>query len=101
MKQFLIRYRRTEGSPEEWHREIDRFIAAIDSDPALKGKIGYRCMKARNGVDYFHIASVRDESGRVALQDRVFFKHYTQATRTIAGGVVEVTQIETVAETVA
>jgi hypothetical protein len=43
MKQFLIRYRRTEGSPEDWHREIDRFIAAIDADPALKGKIGYRC----------------------------------------------------------
>jgi hypothetical protein len=100
MKQFLIRYRRTEGSPEDWHREIGKFIAAIDSDPALKGKIGYRCLKVRDGADYFHIATVHDESGRVALQDRDFFKHYTQATRAIAGGVVEVTPIETVAETV-
>jgi len=100
MKQFLIRYRRTEGSPEDWHREIGKFIAAIDSDPALKGKIGYRCLKARDGADYFHIATVHDEAGRVALQDRGFFKHYTEATRAIAGGVVEVTPIETVAETV-
>jgi len=99
MKQFLIRYRRTEGSPEDWHREIGRFIAAIDADPALKGKIGYRCLKARDGEDYFHIATVHDEAGRVALQDRDFFKHYTEATRAIAGGVVEVTPIETVAET--
>jgi hypothetical protein len=34
MKQFLIKYRRTNGSTEDWHREIGTFIAAIDSDPA-------------------------------------------------------------------
>ena len=39
MKQFLIKYRRTNGSTEDWHREIGTFIAAIDSDPALKGKV--------------------------------------------------------------
>jgi hypothetical protein len=27
-------------------------------------------MKARDGKDYFHIATVHDDSGRVALQDR-------------------------------
>ncbi len=101
MKQFLIRYRRTEGTPEDWHREIAAVIAAIDADPALTGKIGYRCLKVRDGADYFHIATVHDEAGRVALQDRAFFKHYTQATRTIAGGMVDVTPIETVAETIA
>jgi molybdopterin/thiamine biosynthesis adenylyltransferase len=70
MKQFLIKYRRTNGSTEDWHREIGTFIAAIDSDPALKGKVGYRCLKARDGEDYFHIATVHDDSGRVALQER-------------------------------
>jgi hypothetical protein len=100
MKQFLIRYRRTEGSAEDWHREIGRFIAAIDSDPALKGKIGYRCLRARDGDDYFHIATVRDEAGQAALQGRDFFKHYTTMTRRISGGAVDVTPIETVAETV-
>ena len=36
MKQFLIRYRRTEGSPEDWHREIGKFIAAIEHYTQLK-----------------------------------------------------------------
>ena len=70
MKQFLIKYRRTNGSTEDWHREIGTFIAAIDSDPALKGKVGYRCLKARDGEDYFHIATVHDDSGRVSLLTR-------------------------------
>jgi hypothetical protein len=99
MKQFLIRYRHTEGSTEDWHREIGKFIAAIDDDPALKGKIGYRCMKAKGGADYFHIATVHEESGQRALQERPFFKHYTDQTRRISGGTVEVTPLEIVAQT--
>ena len=99
MKQFLIKYRHTNGSTEDWHREIGTFIAEIDSDPALKGKVGYRCLKARDGEDYFHIATVHDDSGRVALQERAFFKHYTEATRTVSGGTLEVLPLETIAET--
>ena len=99
MKQFLIKYRHTEGTTADWHREIGKFIAAIDADPALTGKVGYRCMKARDGADYFHIATVHDDAGRVALQDRPFFKHYTEQTRRISGGTVEVTPLETVAQT--
>ena len=99
MKQFLIRYRHTEGSTEDWHREIGKFIAAIDADPALKGKIGYRCMKARDGKDYFHIATVHDDSGRAALQDRAWFKAYMEKTRAISGGTVEVVPLETIAAT--
>ena len=99
MKQFLIRYRHQTGSKDDWHREIGRFIAAIDSDPALKGKIGYRCMKARDGADYFHIATVHDESGQAALQTKDWFKSYQQATRTVSGGTVEVVPLETVAAT--
>jgi hypothetical protein len=49
MKHFLIKYRFGNGSEEDWHREIKRFIAAIESDPALNGRISYRCLKANNG----------------------------------------------------
>jgi hypothetical protein len=52
MKQFLIRYKLTNGAPEEWHQEIAKFISALDNDPDLKGKIGYRVMKNRDGFDY-------------------------------------------------
>ena len=64
MKQFLIKYRHTTGTTEDWHREIAKFIAWLDGDPALKGKVGYRCMKARDGKEYFHIATVFDDTPR-------------------------------------
>jgi hypothetical protein len=99
MKQFLIKYRHTNGTTEDWHKEIARFIAGIDGDPALRGKVGYRCMKARDGKDYFHIATVHDDQGRVALQDRPWFKAYTEKTREISGGTVEVVPLETIAAT--
>ena len=99
MKQFLIKYRHTNGTTEDWHREIAKFIAGIDGDPALKGKVGYRCMKGRDNADYYHIATVFDDTGRVALQERPFFKHYTEQTRAISGGTVEVVPLETIAAT--
>jgi hypothetical protein len=101
MKHFLIKYRHTTGTTEDWHREIASFIANLDGDPALKGKIGYRCMKGRDGADYYHLATVFDDTARVALQERAFFKHYTEATRTAAGGSVEVLPLEMIAETAA
>ena len=64
MKHFMIKYQFANGTPEEWHREIARFIAALDSDPELKGKIGYRVMKNRDDTSYFHLASAADEAGR-------------------------------------
>ena len=101
MKQFLIKYRHTTGTMEDWHREIASFIASLDADPALKGKIGYRCMKGRDGAEYYHLATVFDEGARLALQERAFFKHYTEATRTAAGGSVEVLPLDMIAETTA
>jgi hypothetical protein len=99
MAQFLIKYRFTNGSVEEWHREIAQFIAAIDSDPALGGKITYRCMKSRNGTDYYHLATTADESATKALQEREFFKRYTESAKLAAGGELEVVPLETIAET--
>ena len=99
MKQFLIKYRHTNGTAEDWHKEIAKFIAGIDGDPALTGKVGYRCMKGRDSADYYHIATVFDDAGRVALQERPFFKHYTEQTRSISGGTVEVVPLEMIAET--
>ena len=48
MKHFMIKYQFANGTTEEWHREIGRFIAALDNDPELKGKIVYRCLKNRD-----------------------------------------------------
>jgi hypothetical protein len=99
MKHFMIKYQFANGTTEEWHREIGRFIAALNSDPELRGKIIYRCMKNRDDVSYCHLAAATDEQAIKTLQQRDFFKHYTEKTRQVAGGDVVVTPIELIAET--
>jgi hypothetical protein len=99
MKHFMIKYQFANGTTEEWHREIGRFISALDSDPELKGKIIYRCMKNRDDSSYYHLAAAADEQAIKTLQQRDFFKHYTEKTRQVAGGEVVVTPIELIAET--
>jgi hypothetical protein len=101
MKHFMIKYQFANGTTEEWHREIGRFIAALDSDPDLKGRIIYRVMKNRDDASYYHLAAAADEQAIKTLQQRDFFKHYTEKTRQVAGGEVVVTPIEVIAQTAA
>jgi hypothetical protein len=100
MKYNMIKYQFANGTPEDWHRDVARFIAALDGDPELRGKIGYRVMKNRDDSSYFHLASVADDEAVKTLQSREFFKAYQAKTRSVAaGGQVTVTPIEVVAET--
>lgn len=99
MKHFMIKYSFANGTPEDWHREIAAFIAALDGDAELKGRISYRCMKNRDDQSYFHLAAAADEAAVKALQSRDFFKAYTEKTRQVAGGNVTVTPIELIATT--
>lgn len=102
MKHFMIKYKFANGTSEAWHGEIARFIAALDSDPELKGRIVYRCLRNRDDSSYWHLASAADETAVKTLQARDFFKHYTEQTRQVAeGGEVVVTPIEWIAETAA
>jgi hypothetical protein len=99
MKHFMIKYQFANGTTEEWHREIGRFISALNGDAELSGKIIYRCMKNRDDSSYYHLASAADEHAIKTLQQRDFFKHYTEKTRQVAGGDVVVTPIELIAAT--
>ena len=99
MKHFLIRYRLQNATPETWHKEVADFIAALDGDPVLKGKISYRCMKIRDSADYLHLATAADEQAVKALQQSAFFSRYTEKTKQAAGGNVEVLPLEIIAET--
>ena len=101
MEHFMIKYRFANGTTEQWHREIERFIAALNNDPELQGKISYRCMKNRDDSSYWHLAAAADEQAVKTLQSRDFFKHYTEKTKQVAaGGEVTVTPIELIGETV-
>jgi hypothetical protein len=99
MKHFMIKYQFANGTSEQWHQEVSRFIAALDGDPELRGKISYRVMKNRDDASYFHLAAAADEAAVKALQSRDFFKHYQEKTRQVAGGEVTVTPIEVIGET--
>jgi hypothetical protein len=94
MKHFMITYQFRNGTTQDWHREIGRFISALNADLELKGRISYRCMKNRDDAGYFHLAAAADEAAVKTLQQRDFFKHYTEKTREVAGGDVTVTPIE-------
>jgi len=99
MKHFLIKYRFKNGSKAEWHEDIARFISALENDPGLRGKISYRSMKVKDSEDYYHLATVADESTVKALGERDFFSNYTKRTEAVAGGDVEVLPLEVIAET--
>jgi len=99
MKHYLIKYRFQNGLEDAWHQDIAEFIAALDRDPALQGKISYRCMKSQNGPDYYHLATAADDQAIKTLQTRAFFSRYTEKTKNVAGGAVEVLPLEIVAET--
>jgi hypothetical protein len=99
MKHFMIRYSFKDGSREEWHQSIARFIAALESDPAVRGKIAYRCMNVKNSADYYHLAAAADDGAIKALQANEFFRRYNEETKRISGGTVEVVPLEIIAET--
>ena len=98
MKYNLIKYHFTNGSQDEWRREVERFVAAINDDPALRGKIAYRAMRTPEG-DYYHIAASVDDSATKELVHRDFFEAYTQKVEHASAGSVEVLPLEVIAET--
>ena len=100
MKYSMIKYQFANGTTEDWHREVARFVAALDGDPELKGRISYRVMKNRDDASYFHLAAAADDAAVKTLQSRDFFKAYQAKTREVAaGGNVTVTPIEVIAAT--
>ena len=100
MKISMIKYQFANGTSEVWHREVARFITALDGDPEIKGRISYRVMKNRDDSSYFHLAEVTDDAVVKTLQSRDFFKAYQAKTREVAAsGNVTVTPVELIAQT--
>src|SRR5215475_4413261 len=99
MKHFLIRYQLTSGTEADWHQTVARFIAALDNDPELRHKISYRCMKIRDDQAYYHLATAADDRAIKILQQREYFKRYTEATNRAGGGDVVVSPLDIIAET--
>ena len=101
MKRSMIKYQFKVGTQDAWHQHVAEFIAALDTDPDLKGKISYRCMRGKDGTSYYHLAAASDAQAISALQSKDWFKRYTEETRMVAAGAVEVLPLEIIAETAA
>ena len=101
MKHFLIKYRFKDGSPEAWREEIQTFHRRRRSRPGLEwpdrlslhesGKWVGRGLPPRRRR--------RTRNGPRPLQQRDFFKHYTEETKRVSGGTVEVLPLTILAET--
>jgi hypothetical protein len=100
MNRSIIKYQFKEGAREAWHQRVAEFIAALDNDPDLKGRVSYRCLKERNGDGYYHLATAVDDAAVKALQAKPFFREYQAETRRVGGGEVQVEGLDLVAETV-
>jgi hypothetical protein len=98
VKRFMIKYQFTNGTEEDWHNDVKRFIADIDSDPEIKGKISYRCMKINENKDYYHLVAAEDDAVGV-LQSRDYFKRYTEKANIVGGDAVDVLPLTVIAET--
>lgn len=98
MKHVLIKYQFKEGSKEEWHADVARFVKAIDEDPELRGKITYRALKTE-GDEYYHLATAVDQAAADLLGDREYFARYTGRTGEVSRGTVQVVPLELVAQT--
>lgn len=99
MKHFLVRYRFLTGSPDAWHLEIERFVAALDADPELHDRISYRCTKVKDGADYVHLATAADDEAVKLLGTRSYFIHYTRQCDLVSNDGVEVLPLELIART--
>ena len=95
----MIKYQFKNGDEEEWHEDVKQFIAHLDSDPDIKGKISYRCMKINENNDYYHLVAAEDDAVSV-LQSRDYFKQYTDKTNVVGGDAVDVLPLTVIAETV-
>ena len=56
-------------------------------------------MKIRDSADYLHLATAADDQAIKALQQSPFFSDYTEKTRKVAGGSVDVLPLDIIAET--
>jgi hypothetical protein len=99
MKHFVITYRLSEGNAASWHDAIQNFITALDGDAEIAGRISYRCMRIKDGPDYIHLAAAADDEAIKLLQSRDYFQHYTEESKRVSGGGLEVRPLMPIAET--
>ena len=74
-----------DGEEAAWEQATSNFIAAIDQDPELAGRLHYRVNRAREGGRRVHWGWWDDPEIVPILQSRDYFKEFTARVREMAG----------------
>jgi hypothetical protein len=81
------------GDEAAWKKATSDFIAAIDSDKEIAGRLHYRVNKARDGNRRVHWGWWDSPETVAKMQSRDYFKTFSAKVREMAGGTLSSTQI--------
>jgi len=95
---ILIQYN-YDGDEGEWLTAVEEFVAAVDADPALRGKFSYRVDIAADGVGRVHVGHWDAEETLAHLQAQDFFKRFAAKVGEFAGGAPNATRLRLAVET--
>ena len=73
------------GDEAAWERTTSRFIAAIDKDKELAGRLHYRVNRAKEGSRRVHWGWWESPDIVPILQSRDYFKEFTARVREMGG----------------
>ncbi len=95
---ILIKYD-YDGDEGQWMKAVEEFVAAVDADPALRGKFAYRVNIAADGVGRVHVGSWDGVETLAHLQAQDFFKRFAAKVGEFAGGAPSATRLRLAVET--
>ena len=85
MRSITISYKF--GGPEgEWRKMVGDFIAAIDGDPEVAGKITYQVATADDRETRIHWGRWDNQDTLRTMQSRDYFKTFAERLRELTGG---------------
>ena len=74
------------GPEENWRKVVGDFIAAIDGDPEIAGKLTYQVTIADDGETRIHWGRWDSQETLRVMQSRDYFKAFAQRVKEFAGG---------------
>jgi len=98
MHGILIQYN-YDGDEGTWLAAMEDFVAAIDADPALRGKFSYRVNVAADGVGRVHVGQWDSDETLAHLQSQPFFKTFAGKVGEFSGGGPNAGRMRLAAET--
>ncbi len=89
-----------DGDEDEWRAACETFVAAINTDQRLRGRLTYQVNRAAEGPRRVHIGRWDGPETVAHLQQQDFFKTFAGAIGRFSGGGPDATRIDKVFGTI-